>query len=110
MSNLGKNIIKIWKNKGQILEGITNSIFKKEDVEEIAQHRMQICNECELLDVQGEGCMVPGTAPCCNENKGGCGCSLLLKTRALSSDCPLGKWEAELTEEEEDKLNEKLGL
>ncbi len=110
MSNLGKNIIKIWKSKGQILEGITNSIFKKEDVEEIAQQRMQICNECELLDVQGDGCMVPGTAPCCNENKGGCGCSLSLKTRALSSDCPLGKWEAILTEEEEDKLNEKLGL
>jgi hypothetical protein len=110
MSSLGKNIIKIWKNKGAILEGITNSIFKKEDVEEIAQHRMQICNECDLLDVQGEGCMVPGTQPCCNENKGGCGCSLSLKTRALSSDCPLGKWEAILTEEEEDKLNEKLGL
>jgi hypothetical protein len=110
MSSLGKNIIKIWKNKGQILEGITNSIFKKEDVEEIAQHRMQICNQCELLDVQGEGCTVPGTNPCCNEKKGGCGCSLSLKTRALSSECPLGKWGAELTEEEEDKLNEKLGL
>jgi len=110
MSSLGKNIIKIWKSKGQILEGITNSIFKREDVEEIAQHRMQICEACELLDVQGEGCTLPGTQPCCNENKGGCGCSLSLKTRALSSDCPLGKWEAELTEEEEDKLNEKLGL
>lgn len=54
--------------------------------------------------------MVGGTAPCCNEKKGGCGCSLSLKTRALSSECPLGKWKAELTEEEEDKLNEKLGL
>lgn len=105
-----KNIIQIWKSKGQIIEGIANSIFKKEDVEEIAQHRMQICNECELLDVQGDGCMVPGTQPCCNEKKGGCGCSLSLKTRALSSECPLGKWKAELTEEEEDKLNEKLGL
>lgn len=110
MSSLKENIIKIWKSKGQILEGITNSIFKKEDVEEIAQHRMQICNECDLLDVQGDGCMVPGTQPCCNEKKGGCGCSLSLKTRALSSDCPLGKWDAILTEEEEDKLNEKLGL
>ena len=110
MSNLGKNIIKIWKNKGQILEGITNSIFKKEDVEEIAQHRMQICNNCDLLDEEGEGCMIPGTQPCCNEKKGGCGCSLSLKTRALSSECPLGKWKAELTEEEEDKLNQKLGL
>jgi hypothetical protein len=110
MSSLGKNIIKIWKNKGAILEGITNSIFKKEDVEEIAQHRICICKACDLYDIDGEGCIVPGTAPCCNEKKGGCGCSLSLKTRALSSDCPLGKWEAELTEEEEDKLNEKLGL
>lgn len=108
--SLKENIIKIWKSKGQIIEGISNSIFKKEDVEQIAQYRMQICNECELLDVQGDGCMVPGTQPCCNEKKGGCGCSLSLKTRALSSDCPLSKWEAILTEEEEDKLNEKLGL
>ena len=35
--SLKNNIIQIWKSKGQILEGITNSIFKKEDVEEIAE-------------------------------------------------------------------------
>jgi hypothetical protein len=110
MSSLGKNIIKIWKSKGQILEGITNSVFKREDVEEIAQHRLDICKECTLFDEKGEGCLVPGTAPCCNEKKGGCGCSLSLKTRALSSGCPLGKWKEELSEEEEDKLNQKLGL
>ena len=108
--SLKNNIIKIWKRKGQIVEGITNSIFKKEDVEEIAQARMQICINCALYDVQGEGCMVPGTQPCCDEKKGGCGCSLGFKTRSLSSDCPLGKWKAELTEEEEDQLNQKLGI
>jgi hypothetical protein len=108
--NLKQNIIKLWKTKGQILEGVTNSIFKKEDVEEIAHERMQICISCPLYDVQGEGCFVKGTQPCCNENMGGCGCSLSLKTRALSSDCPLGKWKAELTEEEEDALNQKLGI
>jgi hypothetical protein len=108
--SLKENIIKIWKSKGQILEGITNSIFKKEDVEEIAQARMQICMNCALYDVQGEGCFVKGTQPCCDEKRGGCGCSLSLKTRALSSECPLGKWKAELTEEEEDQLNQKLGI
>lgn len=108
--SLKKNIIQIWKNKGQILEGITNSIFKKDDVEEIAQHRMQICKRCALYDVHGDGCMVPGTSPCCNQNFGGCGCSLEFKTRALSSDCPLNRWKAILSEEEEDKLKEKLGL
>ena len=108
--SLKSNVIKLWKTKGQILEGITNSIFKKEDVEEIAQQRMQICMNCGLYDVQGVGCFVKGTHPCCNEKLGGCGCSLSLKTRALSSECPLGKWKAELTEEEEDALNQKLGL
>lgn len=92
------------------MEGITNSIFKKEDIEEIAEQRMKICVKCSLYDAQGEGCFVKGTQPCCNQNKGGCGCSLSLKTRALSSDCPMGHWKAELTEEEEDKLNQKLGL
>ena len=107
-----KNLIQIWKSKGQIIEGIKNSIFKKEHIEEIAQQRMHICEMCSLYDVQGEGCMVPGTQPCCNEKMGGCGCSLSLKTRSLSSSCPLTppKWEAILSEEEEDKLNEKLGL
>ena len=108
--SLKRNVIKIWKSKGQILEGLTNSIFKKEDVEEIAQQRMQICSKCALLDVQGVGCMVKGTQPCCNEKLGGCGCSLSLKTRSLSSYCPKGYWKAELSQDEEDQLNQKLGI
>ena len=107
---LRENIIRIWKSKGQILEGVTNSIFRKEDVEQIAQQRMQICEKCALLDVQGDGCMVGGTAPCCNEKLGGCGCSLTFKTRSLSSECPKGYWLAEVTQEEEDVINQKLGL
>ncbi len=108
--SLRENIIKIWKSKGQIIEGITNSIFKKEDVEEIAQQRYSICADCHLHILHGKGCMVPETHPCCNQELGGCGCSLKFKTRSLSSECPLGKWKAELTQEEEDKLNQKLGI
>lgn len=103
-------MIRIWKTKNQILEGIANSIFKKEDVEQIAHDRMQICYKCALLDMQGEGCMVPGTQPCCNEKLGGCGCSLNFKTRSLSSECPKGYWKAEMSQEEEDLLNKKLGI
>lgn len=103
-------MIRIWKTRNQIIEGISNSVFKKEDVEQIAQQRMSTCRRCDLYDEQGTGCLVPGTQPCCNEKLGGCGCSLHLKTRALSSECPKGKWLAELTQHEEDKLNEKLGL
>ena len=97
----------VFKNRKQILEGIKNNIFKKEHVEEIAFQRLLICTECDHYDIRGEGCLVIGTAPCCNKNTGGCGCSLSLKTRSLSSACPLTvpKWDAVLTEEEENKLN-----
>ena len=94
-----KNLLTtLWKNKKQILEGVKNSIIRDEFVEEVARIRYDICNNCEL---KGKKCAVKGTAPCCNE----CGCSLTFKTRSLSSDCPLDKWKAFMTEEEEDKLD-----
>jgi hypothetical protein len=95
-----KNTLKlIWQNRKEILEGITNSVIRDETVEEIATLRYTICDEC---DKKGNECAVKGTAPCCNE----CGCSLAFKTRSLSSECPLGKWDAIATEEEETKLED----
>jgi hypothetical protein len=108
--SLKQNVIRIWKSKGQILEGIKNSVFQKEDVEQIAEQRMSICRRCPLYTTTSAGCMVPGTEPCCNEALGGCGCSLHLKTRSLSSDCPKGHWPSEISQQEEDQLNQKLGL
>lgn len=107
--SLKESLIRIWKNKGQIIEGVTNSVFKHEDIEHIAHERMEICRQCELITYRSAGCVMAGTYPCCDMTKGGCGCSLGFKTRSLSSACPLKKWEAELTEDEEDKLKEKLG-
>ena len=48
--------------------------------------------------------MVVGTQPCCAQ----CGCSLGFKLRSLSSSCPLDKWSAIMSEEEEDKLNQQI--
>ena len=98
------SLIKIWKNKGKILEGIKNHTFKQEHIEEIHDERMKICKECTYYDKKGSECYVPGTKPCCGE----CCCSLALKLRSLSSECDLAKWSAILNEEEEDKLNESL--
>ena len=89
----------IWKNKKQILEGIKNAVIRDEFVEDIARSRWDICKRCNK---NGDNCAVPGTQPCCGE----CGCSLGIKMRSLSSDCPLNKWQAIITQEEEDKLNE----
>jgi hypothetical protein len=98
------NAIKIWKSRGAILEGIKNNIFKKEDVENIAAIRADICNFCTFLDNKGSSCAVPGTAPCCSS----CGCSLAFKLRALSTECPEGFWKAETTQEEEDAIMHNL--
>jgi hypothetical protein len=87
----------IWENKHKIIEGIKNSIIRDEFVEEVAAMRYSVCEECPS---KGKKCAVKGTGPCCNE----CGCSLGFKTRSLSSDCPLGKWESLITVEEEDEL------
>lgn len=99
-----KSVIKIWKNKGQILEGIKNNIFKQEHVEEIAKERWTICEGCPLLDKEGTKCLVPGTGPCC----GSCGCSMGLKLRALGSECPEGKWDAVLSHEESYLLQKQI--
>ena len=96
-----KSVIKIWKAKGQILEGIKNNIFKNDDIEDIASERQKICDDCTS---KGDKCVMPGSGPCCGE----CGCSLKLKLRSLSSDCPLKKWNAELTFDEEYVLQKKL--
>lgn len=105
-----KNLIQLWKNKGQILEGIKNSIFKPADITEVVNHRMTICKTCALYDIAGTGCVIPGTGPCCDQSKGGCGCSLLFKTNSLSSACPKNLWKAILTPQEEDLLTQSLDI
>ena len=101
-------IIQIWKNKGIILEGVVNSVFKTEHIEEIAAERLSICMVCESYDLSGEGCFVPGTAPCCSNLNDGCGCSLKFATRSLSKECPKNKWPAFMSYEEEELLKSKM--
>ena len=96
------NLKKIWKNRAEIYEGIKNSVMRDDFVENVSAKRMAICKECNEIDLKGSKCEVPGTQPCC----GNCGCSLAFKTRALSTDCPLGEWESLMTEKQEDKLGE----
>jgi hypothetical protein len=100
-----KTFIQIWKEKGKILEGIKNSIFKDEHVEEVAAARDEICQKCEFIDRSGDKCAVPGTQPCC----GSCGCSLQFLQRSLSAFCHEDKWDAVLSKKEEKALIKKLG-
>jgi hypothetical protein len=109
------SIIKLWKNRNQILEGIKNSIFRTEDIEHIAEERRAICeaNTCGYFNPQGDSlkCFIKGQLCCA-----ACGCNLEWKLRSLSSSCGLKEigrkplWDAVLDEQEETKLKEKLGL
>ena len=47
-----------FKNADAIVDGITNTIFKKEHVEAAATHRFQICIGCSLFDAKGDNCLV----------------------------------------------------
>lgn len=97
----------IWDHRMQILEGVKNSVFKKDHIEFMASERMKICEACPLIDKEGSNCMLAGTQPCCSA----CGCKLSLKIRSMSSECahPDGsKWEAVITQEEEDKLYNEI--
>lgn len=91
----------IWKNRKQIVEGITNSVIRDEFVEEVSALRMEICNVCSSKDTVGGECVIPGSQPCC----GICGCSLKFKTRALSTSCPEKKWGSIISEKKEDSLD-----
>lgn len=90
-----------------ILEGTWNSIFLKEEIEKVAKARDEICRGCSMNSDHAKRfnkykslrpdfhCTV-------------CGCDLHLKTRALSQNCPLNKWVAEMSEEEAHELSKKL--
>tara|TARA_B100000768_G_C10935090_1_gene231266 strand:+ start:162 stop:476 length:315 start_codon:yes stop_codon:yes gene_type:complete len=97
-------LIGAFGNIPSILEGIKNRIFTKEDVEEIAKIRGNICEQCSKFDMIGHSCAVPGTAPCCSS----CGCILNLKVRSMSASCPDGKWAAFISKEDEDKFKDSL--
>lgn len=91
------------------MEGLLNSVIKKDDVEKIASARMAICQECPHIDREGSKCFVPGTQPCC----GKCGCKLAWKTRSLSSGCgdeENPRWNAIVTEQEEAEIFNKLNI
>lgn len=72
----------------KILEGLTNSVFLKAEVEKIARERLKICSGC---DYDSKKRKTGGLHQCLY-----CSCLLKWKTRSLSSSCPLPqpRWEA----------------
>jgi len=99
------DFINIWKNKYQILEGLKNKLFKKEHVEAVAKERTDICLKCPYYDPLGKSkkATIKGTPSCSI-----CGCTIELKTRCLSCECPVKKWLKVTGEKLEDKIKEQI--
>lgn len=87
-----------------IMEGIKNSLWIKKEVEKVSQSRLSICNTCPEYSINAKlaGKKILRTDAFCMN----CSCNMFLKSRALSAQCPLGKWAAEATEEESLQLEE----
>lgn len=102
----GEKLKYAWKNRKKIWDGLWFTLFPTDYTELIASKRLLVCLDCSDIDLVGDKCFVNGTQPCC----GVCSCKLAWKTRALSEECPLGKWKAKMTEKEEDEFRKKTGI
>jgi transcription elongation factor Elf1 len=85
-------------NVKHILEGITNSMFVKQEVEKIANERHALCKVCPKNssnhDKEGfdPGAYYNKLRP--DEHCSMCACNLHAKVRSLHTDCPIDKWKA----------------
>lgn len=71
-----------------LLEGLSNTLFVKEEVEKIAKYRTEICEGCQYhsSNMINRGIQITRKDKHCTD----CACNIYLKTRALSAQCPLG--------------------
>lgn len=93
-------------NFSQIYEGWKNNLFPNKEmrsyIEEVSKERMTICEGCDLISTKHTS--VRPDVHCTN-----CGCTLAAKTKCLSCECPLKKWTAVISsQEEEEQLKKEI--
>jgi len=105
-----EKIKELWENKGKIFTGIWNNFLKKEEIEKLYQERLSICKVCDTYTEEKEGCFSSTfqSVPCCDNRKGGCGCTLVLALKVPAKPCPKNYFPAIISEEDQKKLEEEL--
>lgn len=94
----------------QIFEGWKNHLspdsFLQEKIFTLSNERLAICKDCPFNSIVAG----PINSLRFDYHCTRCGCTLIPKTKCLSCGCPEHKWEAEVTPEEEQKIekNERL--
>ena len=90
----------------EIYEGWKNNLFPpeklKDVISQVSKERLDICNKCpEHSSNKKDYKTIRLDAHCTN-----CGCTLSAKTKSFSSECPLGKWKAVMTEDEQKEIEQ----
>ena len=84
----------------EVYEGWRNNILPpeklKDKIAEVSSKRMSICDGCDNHSKNHK--TLRPDAHCVS-----CGCTLSAKTKCLSCSCPINKWEAVLTQDQEEK-------
>jgi len=93
-------------NWSHIVEGWRNHLIPpqelREKIKQVSEERMAICRKCEYNSVNApQHTWLNDLYEHCTN----CGCPLIAKTKCLSHGCELKRWDAVITEEEEDSLN-----
>jgi hypothetical protein len=99
------NVHKIIENFPSIITGWRNELIPpkelKKAIEELSEARLSFCIPCDQNSTPGE---IHRFSSRCNH----CGCWLKPKTKSPSEECPLGKWQAVSTLEEDNEIEQKL--
>ncbi|MFN9112424.1 MAG: hypothetical protein ACK5XN_20340 [Bacteroidota bacterium] len=86
----------------QIIEGWSNHLLPRKElelvIEQTSQERMEICNNCEHISTKHK--TLRPDVHCTN-----CGCTLSAKTKCLSCNCPLNKWKAVISQEQQNIID-----
>lgn len=94
-------------NISAIVEGWRNHLAPPEEmkavIEEVSKQRLAICTPCEE-NSRNRKPNPEGKLGHCKQ----CHCPLTPKSKALNHACPLGKWEAYLSDKERKELDEQL--
>lgn len=85
----------------QIYEGWKNHLIPsknlKDIIKNVSEERLEICNAC---DSHSKNYKKNRPDDHCTK----CGCTLLAKTKCLSCNCPINKWTAVLTSDQEEEI------
>jgi hypothetical protein len=92
-------------NIAQIIEGWRNKLIPPEHIKDlikkVREERTEICNGCEFLSTNRLNYKTIRFDVHCTL----CGCPISAKTSCLSCWCDIHKWDAVITEEEEEEIN-----